>query len=63
MNVQHRILNKVFYQFINWRSEAISLFDVRCSKNALLCRSIFSPERSNLLGSHGQRARGLINCN
>jgi len=21
MNVQHRILNKVFYQFINWRSD------------------------------------------
>jgi len=38
-NVQRRILNKVFYQFINWRSEAISSFDVqrsmldvRCSK-------------------------------
>lgn len=31
-NVQRRILNKVFCQFINWRSEAISSFDVRCSK-------------------------------
>ena len=30
-NVQHRILNKVFCQFINWRSEAISLFDVQRS--------------------------------
>jgi hypothetical protein len=28
MNIEHRILNKVFCQFINWRSEAISSFDV-----------------------------------
>jgi hypothetical protein len=28
-NAQHRILNKVFCQFINWRSEAISSFDVQ----------------------------------
>ena len=29
MNIQHRILNKVFYQFINRQSEAISSFDVQ----------------------------------
>jgi hypothetical protein len=29
--VQRRILNKVFYQFINWRSEAVSSFDVQRS--------------------------------
>ena len=28
-NAQRRILNKVFCQFINWQSEAISSFDVR----------------------------------
>ena len=46
-NVQRRILNKVFCQFINWRSKAISsfdvqrwMFDVRRSKNALLDDSI-----------------------
>ena len=31
-NVQRRILNKVFYQFINRQSEATSAFDVQCSK-------------------------------
>ena len=29
-NDQRRILNKVFCQFINWRSEAVSSFDVQC---------------------------------
>ena len=42
-NVQHRILNKVFCQFINRQSEAISsfdvgrwTFDVRRSKKSLM---------------------------
>jgi len=30
-NVQRRILNKAFYQFINRLSEAISSFNVQCS--------------------------------
>jgi hypothetical protein len=38
-NVQRRILNKVFCQFINWRSGATSLFDVR--------RSMFNVGRSS----------------
>ena len=38
-NVQHRMLNKVFCQFINWRSGATSLFDVR--------RSMFDVGRSS----------------
>ena len=36
-NVQRRILNKVFYQFINWRSEAISSFDVQRSMLDVRC--------------------------
>ncbi len=54
-NVQCRILNKVFCLFKKWRSEAIpyfdiqhSLFDIRYSKNVLICRYclyLFSPER------------------
>jgi len=31
MNIQRRILNKVFCQFVDRRSEAISLFDVQRS--------------------------------
>ena len=30
-NVQHRMMNKEFCQFINWWSGATSLFDVQCS--------------------------------
>jgi len=39
-NVQHRMLNKVFCQFLNRRSEGFHhwMFNARCSKNALLCR-------------------------
>jgi len=45
-NVQRRILNKVFYQFINRQSKAISSFDVQ--------RSMFDVQkRQNPLGLIG----------
>ena len=57
MNVQRRILNKVFCQFINWRSEAISSFDVQ--KKVLFPLPVLRPAQAGLRRVDSLQAKHL----